>query len=67
MSSASIAAAAVTAQAAQTQASLATIIVKQQHQAEAAVLNIIQAASENLEAITSTPPPGLGANIDISV
>lgn len=66
MSIASIAAAAAASHAAATRTALATEIVKQQHEAQAEILNVIEAAAKNLESVTGPAAPE-GGNLDISV
>lgn len=66
MSVSAIAAAAVTSQAAQTQAALAAIFAKQNQQADAAILSAIVESAENLKQIAAAAPPGTGLVVDTS-
>ena len=63
----SIAAAVAATSAAQTQIALSTAILKQQHEAQAAIINTIEQAAQNLAEVAASPPPGYGGNVDISV
>ena len=68
MSSAvSIAAASVTANQAQLQSAIATKITKANAEREQSVVQLIEAASANLqEVVNSATESGVGANLDIS-
>ena len=60
MSVSAIASAAVVAQQAQTQTSIANLLVKKAHQADQELISVIQ------EAVKSAPPAGTGKVVDIS-
>lgn len=60
MSVTAIATAAVAAQQAQTQTSIASVLVKKAHAADQELISVIQ------EAIKSAPPPGTGKTLDIT-
>lgn len=60
MSVSAIASAAVVAQQAQTQTSIANLLVKKAHQADQELISVIQ------EAVKSAPPAGTGEVVDIS-
>lgn len=66
MDSASIAAAAVAANHAKVQMALAAKIAKMNHDSQASVVDLLEAASQNLETIAASAPPGLGKVVDIS-
>jgi hypothetical protein len=65
--SASIAASAVASQQSQTQLAVAAKIAKFNASAERSVVDLVNAAQENLQAVTSSAGPGKGAVLDISV
>ena len=52
---------------AQVQMAVAAKIAKMNANAERSVATLVEAAQQNLNAITSTPPPGSGGVLDISV
>lgn len=58
-----VAAALAASSAAQTQASLATIMVKQNHEAQAGLIAVIEQA---VEAAKSQTAPGVGEVVDVS-
>jgi len=60
MSVSGIASAAVVAQQAQTQTSIANLLVKKAHEADQELISVIQ------EAVKSAPPPGTGKAVDIT-
>ena len=60
MSVSAIASAAVVAQQAQTQTSIANLLVKKAHQADQELISVIH------EAVKSAPPAGTGKVVDIS-
>lgn len=66
MSTISTALAAVTARQAQTQATLSTEIVKQQIEAQAAILKVIEATTEAAQTIEAASPAS-ARRVDISV
>lgn len=63
----SITAAAAVTKAAQTQIALSTAMVKQQHEAQAAIVNTLEAAAQNLAEVTASSPSSHSGNVDISV
>lgn len=63
----SIAAAAAVTQATQTQIALSTAMVKQQHEAQAAIVNVIEDAAQNLRQVNTSSPPGHSGTVDTSV
>ncbi|MBO6550067.1 MAG: hypothetical protein JJ964_10655 [Rhizobiales bacterium] len=65
--STSIAASAVANQQAQTQLAVAAKIAKFNAASERSVVDLVNAAQANLEAVTSSAGPGKGAVLDISV
>lgn len=65
--SASIAASVVASSQAQTQLAVAAKIAKMNASAEQSVVDLVTAAQQNIEAITSSTGPGQGALLDVSV
>ena len=65
--STSIAASAVANQQAQTQLAVAAKIAQFNAASERSVVDLVNAAQANLEAVTSSAGPGKGAVLDISV
>lgn len=66
MSAISSALSSVAARQVQTQSALSGIYAGQQRQADASLIALLKDGSENLEKVSNTPPPGLGAKVDIS-
>lgn len=62
----SIAAAYAGAQAAQTHAAISTAITKQNHEAEAALVSVIEQAVEAGKQAGSDTAPGTGGSVDIT-
>ena len=54
------------ARAAQTQAAVAMQILKQNAQAEASIVQLLQSSTENAQALASSTPPGMGQVVNIS-
>jgi len=65
MSAVSTATALAGAQAAQTQASIAAHIVKQNQQATEGLIAVIKQAAEAGKEAAASPPPGTGAVVDV--
>ncbi|MCW2308741.1 putative motility protein [Rhodobium gokarnense] len=51
---------------AQTQIAMQTAMVKQAHEAEQSIANVLEQAVEAGQQIASAPPPGMGAKVDVS-
>jgi hypothetical protein len=66
MDLAAIAAALVAAQSSQTQIALATQMVKMNADAQAAVVQLVDAAQQNMNTLANVAP-GIGGSLDISV
>ena len=66
MDLAALAAALVAAQSSQTQVALATQMVKMNAQADAAVVQLVDAAQQNMNSLANVAS-GVGGNLDISV
>jgi len=66
MSVVATAAAYAGAQAAQTHAALSTAITKQNHEADAALVSVIEQAVEAGKQAVSATAPGTGGTVDIS-
>ncbi|MBB4304362.1 hypothetical protein GGD81_003420 [Rhodobium orientis] len=56
---------AVTTQA-QTQIAMQTAMVKQAHEADQSIANVLEQAVEAGQQLASAPPPGMGASVDVS-
>ena len=51
---------------AQTQIAMQTAMMKQNHQAEQSIANVLEQAVQMGEQMAAAPPPGMGANVDVS-
>ncbi|WP_181701326.1 hypothetical protein [Chthonobacter albigriseus] len=67
MDAASIAAAFVASQAETTRQALSVAVMKQQASADAAVVDLLAAATSNAQSIQAAAPPGMGGALDVTV